>query len=171
MIGFESITYLSTKIIYTSHEPSDHILMPPGFAPDQGRRFAGEEFDQLGFGDAPPALQRNCVKMHGSNPTLSAIKETSFVYHGKRRFLRPFGVFLQFFAFFRGFRAKKRASEQHRHCSGARFFCFESKNSGVLFAFLCSAKKRKKCRGKRLEPDIAYFSFFSLQEKVRDRRI
>ena len=43
--------------------------MPLGFASDHECRFAGEEFDQLGFGDAKPALQLHRVKLPGLNPS------------------------------------------------------------------------------------------------------
>ena len=79
----------------------------------------------------------------GSNPTVSAMNETSFVYCDKRGFFLHFG--------------QKRANIGKIGLSDGGsavripdFFASDRKKvkiAGVLFAFLCSEKNSKKIRG------------------------
>ena len=94
-----------------------------------------------------------------SNPLLSAIKETSFVYHGKRRFFLHFGQK-------QGKIKQNRASERSIGCSEALFFVssgFPSPKTLVYFLrFLAPVKKRKKVRRYRTRT-------FQLSRKNEDR--
>ena len=58
----------------------------------------------------------------GSNPRSAAIKETSFVYHGKRRFFLHFGQK-------QGKIKQNRASKRSFGCFEARFFVFDVQKS------------------------------------------
>ena len=83
------------------------------------------------------------------NPTRSANKETSFVYHDKRGFSLLFGR-----------KTGKIRQNKRKTGSGAEdrprrspIFCVQApetgNNAGVLFAFLCSVKKEQKGVGGR----------------------
>ena len=80
----------------------------------------------------------------GSSPVPRTIKETSFVYHRQKRF------FLAFWAK-NGQNTVKSGFGAGDQLLQSPFFCVQAaetaENAGVLFAFLCSAKKEQKCLG------------------------
>ena len=89
-------------------------------------------------------LGERCVRnaqVKGSSPSGSTIKETSFVYHGKRRFFSLYGQKYEKNRHFRAFRRWISRPE-------AQFFCFQDAKSvgkgAALSTFLYTAKKSKK---------------------------
>ncbi|MCR5809055.1 MAG: hypothetical protein K6G56_05785 [Clostridiales bacterium] len=82
-----------------------------------------------------------CGETGVQNLSSSATKETSFVYHGKRRFFLHFGQ--------KSGKIKQIGLRSGRSAASEPYFCFQGpktgKKSGVLFTFLSSVKKRKKC--------------------------
>ena len=80
------------------------------------------------------------VEVRGSNPLCSTMKETSFVYQGKRGFfllsVQKAGIIQQ-----------NRASERSIGFSGARFFRFKAKKPVYKSLFFKAIKKSKKGQG------------------------
>lgn len=78
----------------------------------------------------------------GSSPINRTIKETSFVYQGKRGFLLLSGQNT-------GAILKNRAPERPIGCYGALFLCFETRKQVYFLLFFRVKKNVKKVQSKR----------------------
>ena len=88
----------------------------------------------------------------GSNPTVSAIKETQFVYQGKLRFFAPFWRFSRFFGLFG---LKNGLQSSNAAVPEPDYSVFRAKMLVYFLRFLALQRTPKSVREEGFEPQKA----------------